>query len=441
MQATGYIKASADTQAAAKDTATVRKKVGKNFSSLLDKLKLPDDTAAHGKLKQPCIKSDLQLAAKSAGLSGRDPAPLEAGRQISRQRVLADTQAVSENTEADFIQAGIKTAAKLPEADVAAGINGTAANLAAAKKNIAETGVDDKNLLNPSKAIKDARNKEQKHGADSVAAAQLMVNPTANGQQQQLRSAAKNGLDAGSADAEGKFTVSSTLAKNGARLTVVDMRLKAGKERNAGGEGGAGQSGLTKEFSPADQASEKSSFLAEGGRQTVSTGVQPNAGSNTNTESLMAQSRQQSLADHLASQIRDSGAADIVKAAQIVLHGNDAGLIRMQLEPESLGKVKIELKIADNKISGRIVVESDLAGQAFKDSLESLRDAFAASGMETTALEVEVRDGGQGQHGTTDGSGEKGSDPYYSQHVRTFESAVPSAAQVSSRDGLVNVIV
>ncbi|MBU0935311.1 MAG: flagellar hook-length control protein FliK [Spirochaetes bacterium] len=434
MQATGYIKASADTPAAAKETATVRKKVGKNFSSLLDKLKVPDDPAAHGKLKQPGLKSALQLAGKAAGLNGRDPSALEAGKQKSRPRVLADTQAASENADAGSIPSVSKNIIKQPEAADAA------INPAAAKKITVEAGVDDPIQLNLAKTIKDARNKGQKPGSESVEAAQLAYNPAANGQQQ-LKPAAKNGLDGATNDSEGKFSVSSTLAKNGARLTVVDMRLKAGKERNAGGEGAAGQGGLAKEFSLAEQASEKSSFLAEGGRQIVSNGFQPNAGNSTNPESLMAQSRQQSLADHLASQIRDSGAADIVKAAQIVLHGNDAGLIRMQLEPESLGKVKIELKIADNKISGRIVVESDLAGQAFKDSLESLRDAFAASGMETTALEVEVRDGGQGQQGTADGSGEEGKDPYYSQHVRTFESAVPPAGQVSSRDGLVNVII
>jgi flagellar hook-length control protein FliK len=102
--------------------------------------------------------------------------------------------------------------------------------------------------------------------------------------------------------------------------------------------------------------------------------------------------------------LRDGGSMDIVRSAQIVLKDGDAGLIRLRLEPESLGGVKIELKMADKQISAKIIVESDLAGEAFRSSLDSLRDAFASSGFETTSIEVEVRDGraGAGDAGKDD---------------------------------------
>ena len=68
----------------------------------------------------------------------------------------------------------------------------------------------------------------------------------------------------------------------------------------------------------------------------------------------------------------------------MVLRNGDAGLIRLRLEPESLGGVKIELKMTEKQISGKIIVESDIAGEAFRSSIDALKDAFAESGFETT---------------------------------------------------------
>ena len=60
------------------------------------------------------------------------------------------------------------------------------------------------------------------------------------------------------------------------------------------------------------------------------------------------------------------------KAAQIVLKDGDAGLIRLRLEPETLGGVKIELKLTEKHISGTIVVESDEAKSAFEGNMNAL---------------------------------------------------------------------
>lgn len=125
----------------------------------------------------------------------------------------------------------------------------------------------------------------------------------------------------------------------------------------------------------------------------------------------------------------EAGTGELVRAAQLVLKDGDLGLIRLRLEPESLGGVKIELKLAEKQISGRIVVESDLAAEAFRSSLDSLRDAFAEAGFDARALDVEVRGdaGGQaGQGGERDaGDGERG--PYWSARLRELDAAVPPA--------------
>jgi hypothetical protein len=153
-----------------------------------------------------------------------------------------------------------------------------------------------------------------------------------------------------------------------------------------------------------------------------------------------------SFADNLAARLRDGGSMDIVRSAQIVLKDGDAGLIRLRLEPESLGGVKIELKMADKQISARIIVESDLAGEAFRSSLDSLRDAFASSGFETTSIEVEVRDGraGTGDAGrgdSQDNGDEESRRLYAARKIEELGDAVPSADAAYGRYGVIDLVV
>ncbi len=149
-----------------------------------------------------------------------------------------------------------------------------------------------------------------------------------------------------------------------------------------------------------------------------------------------------SLSESLAARLRE-GASEIVRSAQVVLRDGDAGLIRLRLEPESLGNVKIELKMTEKQISGKIVVESDIAGEAFRASMDSLRDAFAESGFETTSLELEVRNGmsfGNGAEGGADDGRSSEGDAYFSRSIQILAEAVP-ALGFGGRDGLLDMIV
>ncbi len=142
----------------------------------------------------------------------------------------------------------------------------------------------------------------------------------------------------------------------------------------------------------------------------------------------------------LAERLRASS-TDFVRAAQVVLKDGNLGLIRLRLEPEHLGGVKIELKLAEKQISGRIIVESDLAGEAFRSSLESLKDAFASAGFETSSLEVEVRNGTSQQGGARqDGGADEPGSPRWSARLRELDAAVP-LADGSGADGALNMIV
>ncbi|HSV55620.1 MAG TPA: flagellar hook-length control protein FliK [Magnetospirillaceae bacterium] len=138
-----------------------------------------------------------------------------------------------------------------------------------------------------------------------------------------------------------------------------------------------------------------------------------------------------SFADVLARHMGETGGQDIVRAAHLVLRDGDSGLIRLRLEPDSLGNVKIELKMTENNITGRIIVETEEAKTAFERSLAGLRDAFTAGGFGTASLEVSV--GGGGAHGGN--AAEDRIDPYFSERLRDLDQAVPGALTFPEASG------
>ena len=58
------------------------------------------------------------------------------------------------------------------------------------------------------------------------------------------------------------------------------------------------------------------------------------------------------------------------------------------MRPEELGNVKINLELSDNQVSGKIVVASKEAYEAFKQNIDNLKEAFIAGGFETNGFEL-----------------------------------------------------
>lgn len=118
----------------------------------------------------------------------------------------------------------------------------------------------------------------------------------------------------------------------------------------------------------------------------VQTNVQQNLTSSTDQAASSNGSNFQAM---LQNQIQQN-ASEIVKAGTIVLKDNNVGQIKLILHPESLGNVKIDLNLNDKNISGRIVVSSQEAFNAFKESAESLKQAFSQSGFNASGLELSL---------------------------------------------------
>ena len=144
--------------------------------------------------------------------------------------------------------------------------------------------------------------------------------------------------------------------------------------------------------------------------------------------SRSASGQKTSFADALSRELRETYNGDIVQRASVVLKDGGDGLIRLSLRPESLGSVKIKLELADNKIAGKILVETEEALKAFGKELRSLEQAFIDGGFDGASLELALSSGDSGT-----GSGRKdGGDaprPFFSDRLiaTEYDAAVPSA--------------
>jgi hypothetical protein len=94
--------------------------------------------------------------------------------------------------------------------------------------------------------------------------------------------------------------------------------------------------------------------------------------------------------DMLARELHQNFNGDIVRHASMALRDGGEGTIKLSLKPESLGNVKIRLELAENEITGRIVVESEEALRAFKREIHSLEQAFKESGFNNANLNLSM---------------------------------------------------
>ena len=169
------------------------------------------------------------------------------------------------------------------------------------------------------------------------------------------------------------------------KITVTDLRSQGqdGEVAASNDKKLSAKSGLKTEIRyDGKNAAEMTMNLADGIQQNLTS-------SNAQTASASSSTFQAMLSNQL-----QNNAADFVKAGNIVLKDNDAGQIKLILHPELLGNVKIDLEISDKTLTGRITVASREAFNAFKESSESLRQAFINSGFENAGFELAMAGNG-----------------------------------------------
>jgi hypothetical protein len=159
----------------------------------------------------------------------------------------------------------------------------------------------------------------------------------------------------------------------------VFVRVDASSpERTLGNEGR--ERIITVEFAP-------ETFSAPGGSSSrPSLEALPTAGS-------------PSFQEFFSQEFQENLGQSILQEARFLLNRDGGGTISLALRPETLGTVKIRLELADNRVSGRILVESEEVRQVFERELSSLEQAFRDSGFEGASLEMAMSpdSGGEGR--------------------------------------------
>ena len=182
------------------------------------------------------------------------------------------------------------------------------------------------------------------------------------------------------------------------KIIVKDYRSEPASEKN--------------QIHPEEKLSEKHSLKVSdvkinGNNAELTMEVASNVQQNvTSSNSQVAGANGSNFQAMLANQIQQN-AGEIVKAGSIILKDNDVGSVKLILKPESLGNVKVDLHISDKNITGRIVVATQEAFNAFKESADSLKQAFLESGFENAGFELAFA----GQNASGNGAGDSQENP------------------------------
>ncbi|MCL2763094.1 MAG: flagellar hook-length control protein FliK [Treponema sp.] len=275
---------------------------------------------------------------------------------------------------------------------------------------------------------------KQTQTASTIAAAETAVNQ-------------KNNVEKGKTPARGNRVASSEKTTGEASFqrfqgknTVSEAKEGASERRNRLEEVRNRRRGFTVEVQ--DFRTNGQAALAKEGEVSLKNGVQPgkdivlelrlpNQGPASGTTSLDIKSGQ-ALENFLARELHQNFNNDIVRHASVALHDRNEGTIRLAIKPESLGNVKIHLELAENKITGHIVVESEEALRAFKQEISSLEKAFRDSGFDAANLEMSL---------SADGSGQQWQEAEASQFLPGFIAAAHYDAAIERMEMPVSVDV
>lgn len=180
------------------------------------------------------------------------------------------------------------------------------------------------------------------------------------------------------------------------------------------------KSEMKSDYSEQDNSLNLSLSLSETAKQNILSSNNQTAGASGSTFQQM-----------LSQQIQFN-APDFVRAGNIVLQDNNSGSINMILKPENLGNVKINLHLSDNVITGQITVNSKEAFDAFKQNLETLKQAFQNSGFENANLSLSYADTSSGSF--AQGERQQSSEQFFSNKVYgDYASSAEISGEASSQ--------
>lgn len=136
---------------------------------------------------------------------------------------------------------------------------------------------------------------------------------------------------------------------------------------------------------------------------------------NAGSESAAASASTGSGADQLSAVQRARLVQRVSRSFQQI--GRDGGQIRLRLSPDQLGSLQLDLRLESGVMRGRMVAESEAAGQVLREHLPELRANLASQGIRLDQIEIEVDPSGgldtpgefslEGRSGENRGSGDR----------------------------------
>jgi flagellar hook-length control protein FliK len=255
---------------------------------------------------------------------------------------------------------------------------------------------------------------EKEHAGRNVRSSELKEKPVQIGQN-----------SAGSAEDRYRPAVRDRMARDDRPVvSVIDNRTE--RLAGAGQESGHGSSSRHRydRQSGGSGAGEGSGSVENGSRNyREQVFMIQDADSPSAAETLRGQAGQIRNAGSLFEKfLKARGNAEITRNVSFILKNDNAGEIRLILKPESLGNVRIRLNLAENNITGRIIVENNTVKQVFLDNLQEISRLLEEQGYDTAGLEVTVDD--RGQQNGQEGNGQQ---PFFSSRLRELDQAVPAA--------------
>ncbi|MDR0670464.1 MAG: flagellar hook-length control protein FliK [Treponema sp.] len=210
-------------------------------------------------------------------------------------------------------------------------------------------------------------------------------NPAPDGSGDAERSVVRAGEGPAVAAAEEKTEQSGETRRGGRKRAVVELRDYRGQSPEGGAvSGGPSEGGERGSSGTSPAGALDTEFRVELSRTAPVTGPERGGRNGGGFEEILAR------------ELRHTVNNEIVRHAQVILREGGEGLIRLSLKPESLGNVKIRLELTENKIAGRVIVESGEALRAFERELASLEQAFRDSGYQSAELSAFLAQDGSG---------------------------------------------
>ena len=148
---------------------------------------------------------------------------------------------------------------------------------------------------------------------------------------------------------------------------------------------------------------------------------------------------QKSAAAELAQKLDAQAGNDIVRQVKVILNRADAGEVRINLRPDNLGQVKIRIRMENNRLTGRIFVESAAAREAFKNALDGLQTRLVESGFGAADLEMAWDESPRGF--MRNGDQQQGQKGNVNEAIQEFDNIIPAVFADDSAESRVNMVI